>query len=255
MSRYLIAHLGDGSALGLTPQGLAHYHAPGAEIEPGFGYAMGWFRSSTVLDPEFLRTLNTDLEPTGDLHVLWHEGGWKGYKSIAFLMPGQDFGVILLMNTEDPTITSVFRYFAWDITLIANGGDAFYFQPGEEFIVRYSRWIFSGLALFLLIGFFVSIRQWSRARSNRFAWENALLLLLNSSLLGYLYVRLLPENNATLRILLDSAPDLGILTILITTFSVAWIALSLLWLIKGRSRLSTKPASSIEIGNIPSNNL
>lgn len=112
MSRYLIAHLGDGSALGLTPEGLARYHAPGVEIEPGLGYAMGWFRSASVFDLDFLLTLNTDLDPTGDLSVLWHEGGWKGYKSIAFLMPGQDFGVIMLMNTDDPTITSVFRYFA-----------------------------------------------------------------------------------------------------------------------------------------------
>jgi CubicO group peptidase (beta-lactamase class C family) len=155
MSRYLITHLGDGSEVGLTSQGLAQLHALAVEIEPGFCYAMGWFRSSTVLDPEFLRILDTDLEPTDDLFVLWHEGGWKEYKSIAFLMPGQDSGVVLLMNTEDPTFTSAFRYFAWDVTLIANGGDAYYFQPNEEIIVRYSRWIFSGLALFLLIGFFL----------------------------------------------------------------------------------------------------
>jgi hypothetical protein len=84
---------------------------------------------------------------------------------------------------------------------------------------------------------------------------NALFLLLNLSLLGYLYVKLVPENNANNRILLNSKPDLGILTILITMISVAWIALSVLWLIIGCSRLPAKPASSIEIVRISSSNL
>lgn len=241
MSRYLIAHLGDGSSLGLTPQGLAQYHAPGAEIEPGFGYAMGWFRSANVLDPEFLKSLNTGLEPTGDLHVLWHEGGWKGYKSIAFLMPAQDFGVILLMNMEDPTITSVFGYFAWEITLIANGGDAYYFQPSEETIVRYSRWIFSGLTLFLLAGLLWSIRLWKRNSLERYAWMNVLPLLLNLGLLGYLYLKLLPENDASIRLLLYGTVDLGILFILTTVFSVLWILVTIGMLVKARYKWTVQP--------------
>lgn len=234
MSSYLVAHLGDGSALGLSPQELAGLHTPGAEIDPGFSYAMGWFHVPNVFDPEFLKTLDTSLDPTDDLHVLYHEGEWEGFKSVAFLMPGQDFGVILLMNISDPTITSVFRYFAWEVTLIANGGDAYYFQPGEEFIVRYSRWIFSGLTLLLLAGLIWAIRQWSQTRLKKSAWINAFLLLLNLALLGYLYLKLMPENNASIRGLLRSAPDLGILTILMTAFSVAWIAVSLMLLVKTR---------------------
>lgn len=236
MSRYLIAHLGDGSALGLTPQGLVQLHAPGVEVEPGLGYAMGWYRSASVFDLEFLRTLNTDLAPTDDLSVLWHEGGWKGYRSIAFLMPGQDFGVMMLMNTEDPTITSVFRYFAWEVTLIANGGDAYYFQPSEEIIVRYSRWIFSGLTLFLLAGLLWSIRLWKRNRLGRYAWMNVLPLLLNLSLLGYLYGKLLPENNTSIRLLLYGTVDLGVLTILVSLFATAWSVVSMVMLVKARSR-------------------
>lgn len=235
MSRYLIAHLGDGSVLGLTPQGVAQLHAPGVKVEPGLGYAMGWFLSDSVFDLEFLRTLNTDLDPTGDLSVLWHEGVWKGYKSIAFLMPGQDFGVILLMNTEDPTITSVFRYFAWEVTLIANGGDAYYFQPSEEILVRYSRWIFSGLTLFLLAGLLWSIRLWKRSRLGRYTWMNVLPLLLNLSLLGYLYGKLIPENNTNIRLLLYGAFDLGVLTILVSLFATAWIVVSMAILLKARS--------------------
>jgi CubicO group peptidase (beta-lactamase class C family) len=235
ISRYLLAHLGDGSALGLSAQGQTPLHAPGAEIDPGYNYAMGWFHAPNLLDPEFLQTLNTDLDPAEDLQVLWHEGDWKGFKSIALLMPGQDFGVILLMNTNDPTITSVFKNFAWDLTLIANGGDAFYFQPQESFEVRYSRWIFTCMTLLLLTGLFWSIGRIKRKRSEGFAWVNALPLLLSLVVLGYLYLKLLPENNASIRILLDSTPDLGILTILITVLSVLSITVSIVMLAKARS--------------------
>jgi CubicO group peptidase (beta-lactamase class C family) len=237
ISRYLIAQLGDGSMLGLSSRGLAQLHTPGAEIEPGYNYAMGWFHSPNLLDLEFLQTLNTDLDPADDLQVLWHEGDWEGFKSIALLMPGQDFGVILLMNKNYPTITSVFRSLAWDVTLIANGGDAFYFQPSESFIVRYSRWLFSGLTLLLLAGLFWSTGRLRRNRSVRYAWADGLSLLLNLGLLSYLYFQLLPENNVNIRILLDSTFDLGLLTILITMFSLLWILVSIANLVKARSTL------------------
>ena len=236
MSRYLIAQLGDGSDVGLTAQGQAQLHKPGAEIDPGFGYAMGWFHASHFLDLEFLQTLGINLEPTDDLQVLFHEGDWKGYKSMVLMLPGQEYGVVLLMNINDATIASVYKNFAWDVTLIANGGEAFYFQPSEEPIVRYSRWIFSGLALVLLAG---GIWSWQRARKPgeiRFAWLHMLPILFNAGLLAYLYLDLLPNNDASLRSLLDRSPDLGILCILVTVFALGWIALNTWVLMKDRKK-------------------
>lgn len=236
MSRYLIAQLGDGSDIGLTAQSQALLHKPGVEIEPGLSYAMGWFHAPHFLDLEFLQTLGTDLKPTDDLQVITHEGDWKGYKSMVLMLPGQEFGVVLLMNINDGTIASVYSYFAWDVTLIANGGEAYYFQPSEEPIVRYSRWIFSGLAFVLLAGW---IWSWQRARRPgeiRFAWLYFVPVLLNTGLLAYLYFELLPNNNASLRSLLDRSPDLGILTLLVTVFAVGWILVSAGILVKVRSK-------------------
>ncbi len=236
MSRYLIAQLGDGSDVGLTMQGQEQLHKPGAEIEPGVGYAMGWVHASHFLDLEFLQTLGTNLKPTDDLQVLSHEGDWKGYKSMVLMLPGQEYGVVLLMNINDGTIPSAYRYFAWDVTLIANGGEAYYFQPSEEPIVRYSRWIFSGLGLVLLAG---EIWSWQRARKPRkirFVWLHMLPILFNAGLLAYLYLVLLPDNGASLRSLLDRSPDLGILLILVTAFALGWMAVSTWILVKARSK-------------------
>jgi CubicO group peptidase (beta-lactamase class C family) len=236
MSRYLIAQLGDGSDVGLTAQGQAQLHKPGAEIEPGFGYAMGWFHASHFLDLEFLQTLGTNLKSTDDLQVLFHEGDWKGYKSIVLMLPGQEYGVVLLMNINDATITSVYKNLAWDVTLIANGGEAYYFQPSEEPIVRYSRWIFSGLAFVLLAGWIWSWRRAHKPGKIRFAWQHILLILFNAGLLAYLYLILLPNNNASLRSLVDRSPDLGILCILVTTFALGWMFVSTWMLMKAQSK-------------------
>ena len=236
MSRYLIAQLGDGFDIGLSTQAQERLHIPGAEIEPGVGYAMGWIHASHFLDLEFLQTLGTNLKPTDDLQVLSHEGDWKGYKSMVLMLPGQEYGVVLLMNINDGTIASAYRYFAWDVTLIANGGEAYYFQPSEEPIVRYSRWIFSGLALVLLAGW---VWSWQRARKPgkiRFAWLLVLPILFNAGLLAYLYLVLLPNNGASLRSLLDRSPDLGILCILVTAFALGWMAVSARILVKTRSK-------------------
>ena len=236
MSRYLIAQLGDGSAIGLSSQGQAQLHKPGAEIEPGFGYAMGWFHASHFLELEFLKTLGTNLKPTDDLQVLFHEGDWKGYKSMVLMLPGQEYGVVLLMNINDATIASVYKNFAWDVTLIANGGDAYYFQPSEEPIVRYSRWIFSGLALVLLAGWGWSWRRARKPKEIRFAWLHMLLILFNAGLLAYLYLVLLPNNGASLRSLVDRSPDLGILCLLVTVFATGWILVSTRLLVKTQSK-------------------
>jgi CubicO group peptidase (beta-lactamase class C family) len=235
MSRYLIAQLGDGSDVGLTTQSQAQLHKPGAEIEPGFGYAMGWFHASHFLDPEFLQTLDTNLKLTDNLQTLFHEGDWKGYKSIVLLLPEQEYGVVLLMNINDATIASVYKNLAWDVTLMANGGEAYYFQPSEEPIVRYSRWIFSGLALVLLSGLTWS---WQHVRNpgKRRVWLHVLPLLLNIGLLTYLYLVLLPNNNASLRSLVDRSPDLGILCILVTAFALGWMAVNAWILMKARSK-------------------
>jgi CubicO group peptidase (beta-lactamase class C family) len=236
MSRYLIAQLDEESTILLSAEGMKQLHTPGVEIEPGYSYAMGWFHSPNAFDPEFLKTLGTDLDPSDDLQVLWHEGDWKGYKSVALLLPGLDYGVVILMNTNDPTIASVYGNFAWDVTLIANGGDAYYFTPGEDFIVRNSRPIFSGLALLLLGTLIWEFRQRKNPTSKNKVWGEWFSLLINLGLISFIHLKLLPDNHTSIWGLFKRSPDLGSLAILVTLLSSVWIVVSVWTLMKTRSK-------------------
>lgn len=235
MSRYLIAHLDEEAEILVSAEGMKKIHTPGVEIEPGYHYAMGWFHAPNILDPEFLQTLDTDLDQTDDLQVLWHEGDGPGYKTVVVMLPGEEYGVALMMNTIDHTITSVYKNFAWDVTLIANGGNAYYFQPEEKFLIRNSRWIAIGLILFLLGGLIWTIRKYRQVGNTGWDLMKWLVILLNMGLLVYIYFGFLPDNNVSLPVVLRYSPDIGILIILITIFSFAWIVMGAWMLMKTRA--------------------
>jgi CubicO group peptidase (beta-lactamase class C family) len=233
MSRYLLAHLNGGryqSATLLSAAGVETLHTLGREIFPGYNYAMGWYHAPGFLDREFLNTLSTDLKQYEDVETLWHEGEWLNYRSIALMLPELDYGVVVLMNINDRTVASAYKDIAWDVTLIATGGEAYYFPPSEDFIVRYSLWIFSGVAVFLLGGLL-----WSLSRQNN-SWRTLIPLPVNLGLLAYLHLNLLPENDVNIPILLRGAPDLGILVSLVTLLAVGWSITSLLLFLKSRSK-------------------
>ena len=250
MSHYLIAHLNGGEYDGvsmLSAESVTKLHQPGYMFDDVQGYAMGWTNNKGFMTPEFLEPLNTELKNYGPLTVLFHEGGWAGYKSMAFLIPEVNYGTILLMNSSDPTVESAFRYFAWDVTLIATGGDAQYFPPSEDFIVRYSRWIFATLVVLLAIGLAWAYRAASKTRraapASRALLPSAGLVLLMLALNAYIHLKLLHDNNATLPFLIRFAPDLGLFTLLIALLSLgigaAFIVLA--WNVSARRRTVNRP--------------
>jgi hypothetical protein len=61
-------------------------------------------------------------------------------------------------------------------------------------------------------------------------------LLINLGLLAFVHLKLLPENNTSIMALLNRAPDLGTLTILVTLLSSVWIVLIIWMLMKSRSK-------------------
>jgi hypothetical protein len=133
--------------------------------------------------------------------------------------------------------------------LIATGGEAQYFPPAEDFIVRNSRWITGAIALFLLVGLIGSLRTLKRishrdsatGTETRLALKQAgLPLIVASPLLGYIFLELLPEQNTDLPTLIRFAPDLGILVSLIFLLAVGWtfagiVGLSYAW-IRGKRK-------------------
>jgi len=227
MSRYLIAHLDEGSTVLLSPNGMKQLHIPGTEIKPGYNYAMGWFHAPAAFVPDFLETLGTTITPSDDQQVVWHDGNWKGYKSVALLLPGLDFGVVMLMNTNDPTISTVYQNFAWDVALIAHGGDAYYFGPDEDFIIRNSRLIFGVITLLLLGTLIWEFRQRKNTGSKNKVRANWLSLLINLGLISFIHLKLLPDNSTSTWALFKRSPDLGTLAILVTLLSSIWIAASI----------------------------
>ena len=229
MSHYLIAHLNGGQYEGgsvLSAENITKLHQPGYMFDDVQGYAMGWTTNKGFMTPELLEPLDTELKNYGTLTVLFHEGDWADYKSMAFLIPELKYGAILLMNSNDHTVTSAFRYFAWDVTLIATGGDAQYFPPSEDFVVHYSRWIFAALVLLLAAGLVWATRAARKPRravpasASRAVMPSAALLLLVLTLNAYIHLKLLPNNNATLPVLIKNGPDLALLVLLIALLSL-----------------------------------
>jgi len=149
---------------------------------------------------------------------------------MAFMIPEVHLGVVLLFNSNDPAVPSVYRFMAWDAALIATGGEAQYFPPGDSFVVQYSRWIFGVLALLLAGGLVGLARMVQRVRRGKhasprkaLAWAGlALLVVVGLVLLIFLW--LLPDNNVTLSVLRGFAPDLWVLLVLILALLAGWAA-------------------------------
>lgn len=242
MSRYLMAHLDalpSGGAALLSAENIGRLHQPGYMFDDVQGYAMGWTNNRGFMPRDQLAASGSDLVEQDTLTVLFHEGDWAGYKSMAFMIPDLDYGVVLLMNTNDPKITSVFRFFAWDVTLIATGGEPQYFPPAEPFIVQNSLWIFSALAVLFAAGIVWSLHALTRlrrgepehaARGRTAFIYGAMPILISAAAVGYLYLKLLPDNRVVPETLFRFAPDLAILLFTITLLAAVWSAVSLMLL-------------------------
>jgi|GEM_PF-163714 len=232
LSHYLIAQLNQGkfgAASVLSPAGVEAMHTPGYMFYEEQGYGMGWTRQKGFMPAEQLGPTGSSLIDAGPLNLLFHEGDWANYKSMAFMIPELDYGVILLMNSNDFTVPSAFRFFAWDVTLIATGGEPQYFPPAETFLVRNSRWI-AGLLVVLFFAAWVWARGTSRKMrqepvsrpaARRSAALAALLILLNAALLAYAFFKFLPDNNSNLIDLIRFVPDVGLLFSLLLLVSAA----------------------------------
>jgi CubicO group peptidase (beta-lactamase class C family) len=232
MSHYLIAHLDDGQYNGtsiLSAASTQALHTPGHMFNDEQGYAMGWTNNHGFMSRALLETTGSDLLDEGTLTVLFHEGDWVNYKSMAFLIPEVEYGMVLLMNSNDPAILSVFRFFAWDVALIATGGEAQYFPPAENFITRNSRWI-TGLIVLLFGGGLVwMLRTLKKIRPGDAATKTqvrkillrtALPLTMVVALVGTIFLKFLPDQHASLPVLIRFMPDVGILLVLLLLLAV-----------------------------------
>jgi CubicO group peptidase (beta-lactamase class C family) len=243
MSHYLIAHLNSGQygdVSLLSTESTTTLHQPGHMHNGKRGYAMAWGVNYEFLSREQLKMLESDLKDYDKLTVLSHNGDNVNYRSFVFMIPELDYGVVILMNMNNPSVMSALDYFAWDATLIATGGEAQYFGPSEDFMVRYSRWLFGGINLLLVFGLVGSLRVLKKTyKGNTFNKPAVLLsvalpIILSTALIVSIFFMILPDMDMNLPLLFMMTPDLGIFVLLILLISIGWsvastVLLGLVW--------------------------
>ena len=216
MSRYLIALFDGGESGPISAAGLEALHTPGHMFDEEQGYAMGWTVNHNFVAPEDLE--GTGLEEHAGDTILFHEGDGLNYKAMAFLIPEIEYGAILLMNTNDPTVTSAFRFFGWDVALVALGAEAQYFPPAEGFAIRNARWIGAVVVLLLAAGLGWMLRKLRRLRAGSPpspAERRGAVLLAIAAVLPAAYglLILFPDQSTSLPLVIRYLPDIGLLTL------------------------------------------
>ncbi|TAK11247.1 MAG: class A beta-lactamase-related serine hydrolase [Anaerolineae bacterium] len=235
MSRYLLALLDAGQAGDarlLSQDSLQRLFGPGYSFDETQGYAMGWTVNRGFMLQEDVDRAGAIIPESESLTVVFHEGDWVNYKSVAFLIPELEYGIALLMNSNDPMATSALRFFAWDVTLIAMGGQPEYFPPAESFLLRNARVALAVTAVLLATAL---IWLWRIGRIHGAARGLATATLAAAVLLNaYIFLKFLPDNNASLPLALRFAPDTGLLIALIVLLSLFLVAVSVRVLVEGR---------------------
>lgn len=233
MGHYLIAHLNEGrygETAVISPAGMATVHTPGATIGEEFYYAMGWnqFNFTDAAPPD---------DPEAAPVAQSHGGEWPNYRAIMVLVPERETGVVVLMNAADRLRNSQFYTAGWNATLLALGQETTDFPLAEDFVMRNGRAAGYALILILLIGMVWSIRQMRRLPAGRPGLHWIVLpLVLEISLVVYLFVWRL-EGWTNLRLLLlGDAPDIGLMFLLIAVLTLGWGPLRTMLLWRNRQR-------------------
>lgn len=241
MTHYIIANLNKGNYLNreiLSEQGMVDAHSPGPIISDNFyksSYGMGW-----GIYPQY--------KPNKETYTaISHDGAGPFYHSFVLLVPEKKFGMVLLINLDDPLTESIFSYLGWIIAEIYFGKPPSYPQPAENFIVQHARVIYAGLVILLIIGFFWSLRSLRlhrlSVRKNKHTLKPILLyliipLIIDILLSIYILAVLLPQNDFTLHLALVFTPDVGIMLIVILLLTIVWGAIRTFLMLKTLYRKS-----------------
>jgi len=224
MAHYLIAHLNGGrygeKAI-LSPEGVTLLHKPAAPINDNVDYAMGWVVWS--FDDA---ALPGEAAPT----ALSHGGDWLGFRHIMLLVPEEEMGLVLLLNSNDPTIPSLYDNIAFDAALLALGRERQNYPLQESWLDRNLRLVGAALILLLLVsGLFAWRRLRGGAVSGRQLWFFAALAAIDLALIIYWLFIVLPDRKSSVPLVLRFSPDLGVLLLVFLLLTVGWGSVRTLW--------------------------
>jgi CubicO group peptidase (beta-lactamase class C family) len=228
LTHAIIAHLNDGQygeTRVISPDGMETLHRSGADLGGGWGYAMGWFRGWLwdAGQPDDL-TLNVPA-------VIQHDGSASTFRAFVVLVPGEDLGVVTLINTNDFARESAFGSTAHNAALLMLGIEPVGIFLSEDAISQNGRYI--GLALVALLTYRLIravriLRRWRRQPEARphgalaIIWQ-VIVPLLVDVILAWLVSVYLPAEvaRAPLITIIRTSPDLGLMYILVLVL-LAW---------------------------------
>lgn len=198
----------------LSAEGKAEMMRPASESSPFYGF--GWFLDSAQ-------------------GTVWHSGSTPGFESLATMIPGENKGVVVLVNGGSGVGFGETEQLRNGITAIALGLD----YEGEG-----SRWgqkaLFIGLVL-LPVAYLLSMawawrqRAGLRAKTGAFGLFSLWFPLLTTIIAAWVVLSLVPSlMGAPLSTIAIFQPDLGVLLMATAVTGVAWSSFRLIVAYTGR---------------------
>jgi CubicO group peptidase (beta-lactamase class C family) len=229
LARYVQMHLNGGEYAGqrlLSAEGIERLHrADGSTFREPFGYAMGWF-SGLLPDAPLVRE-----EEVVYRSMISHDGWSTGWRTQIVLLPGENLGIVTLMNSDDYSRVSGSDHMAQGAARLVLGYPAGQMYLYEAPLVQNIRIILLGVIGFLLFGAIWSIfnlwrwRRQPQAHPRGFWWvaRAVIVPLLIDLALLYAFVVVLPDmNQVSLPTVLRSTPELAALFIPLLVLVAGW---------------------------------
>ena len=254
LGHVLIAHLNHGAYEGtfvLDPSAMEDLRKPLSHPDPWSGYGWGWF-TYPLWDAGRLEDGSGVSSYTVPV-ILEHGGSHATYASGMVLLPHEEIGVVVLMNLNDENASSRFYQLHTGIAQILLGRPAPALTSYDDFLAQNGKLV--GLAWIALLVAFVAwsvrrYRRWRRdpASAPRDWWAIFRrmvlpLAIIVAQLVGFwLLVMSRGGTIADVPRLVRLGPDLGLIVVVVSLFSAAWILIGTIWTIGILRRGSATPA-------------
>jgi CubicO group peptidase (beta-lactamase class C family) len=257
LGHVMIAHLNGGTYANerlLEASAMADLRLPLTHIDPWSGYGWGWF-TYPLWDAGKLED-GADVSSYTVPVMLEHGGSHATYASGMVLLPEQEIGVVVLLNMNDSNASSRFYQLHTGIAQILLGGNAPALTSYDDFLAQNGKLV--GLAWAALLVAFVawSVRRYRRWRRDpgsapRGAWAVVRHMLLPMAIVVaqlvafWLLVYSRGASISDLPRVARLSPDMGLMVILVSLVSLAWILIGTIWtfgLLRERHPMPAEPA-------------
>jgi hypothetical protein len=167
-----------------------------------------------------------------------HGGDWDTAHTYVGLVPEREFGIVLLSNINDRTMTTRYFYIELGLLNILSGKDPLEPRLFEPPIVRYGKPLLIGLLVLQLVAIAWTVVTVRRARSRRISSRFAIILgaglaLTVDAFVIYLLLAAAPQwYSASVIDVIRATPDVGPLMMLMLLLAVIWAparTVALLW--------------------------